>query len=244
MKKFLLIISFVALFYSESKAVKIQLAQQTILASEIAAGNEFTLENNFTLDNASVDDTILFPILLEDDIDPTTDHNLPDTLNITRIDMRFSAAHTFAGDLRITSAHGEEKTISISTGAGYQNNLTVNLKLVEGEEDTLVYVVDNVTTAGKIGGDKVDLKTFSVISNTDENLLTKSNTIISNPVSESLYIDLDGKNTVLELFSLEGNKVATFEVHGTHTEDVSMLSKGIYILKEANTASYRKIMIH
>jgi len=231
------------LLYSESNATKVQLAQQTILSSEIAAGNEFVLGNNFNLTDASVGDTILFPILLEDDIDPSTDSNNPDTLNITRIDMRFTANHTFAGDLRISSTYGEENTISIIDGAGNQNYKIVDIKLAEGKEDTIIYVVDAVTTAGNIAGDKMELRTFSVISNIDENLLTKNNTIISNPVSESLYIDLDGENTVLELFSLEGNKVATFEVHGTHTEDVSMLSKGIYILKEANTASYRKIMI-
>jgi len=244
MKKFILILSFITLSYAESNAKKVQLSQQTILASEVIAGTECRLDNNFNLSDAAADDTILFPIILEDDIDPTTDSNDPDTLFITRIDMRFTATHTFVGDIRISSTYGQEKTVSLDSGAGSQNNKIVNMKFVEGKEDTIIYVVDVVTTDGKIAGDYIDLKTFSVISNTNENLFTNSNTIISNPVSESLYIDLNGSNASLELISLEGNKVATFEVNGIHKEDVSMLSKGLYILKQVNTTNYKKILIH
>jgi len=102
-----------------------------------------------------------------------------------------------------------------------------------------------IINSGTVFFDRFDVNstTDNVITNIEHGLLS-SNTIITNPVEDGLLsIDLDGHSTSLELLNLSGKIVKQFEVNGSETIDVHELVSGLYILRDVNSNSFKKIII-
>ena len=127
-------------------------------------------------------------------------------------------------------------------GVNAQSSAWYSFKFVEHKTDTLCLVVNS----GYIELDYIGIRTTNsevIATLTNENS-TMENAIISNPVSnDMLSIDLQGNTANFELVSLEGNVLKSFDVNDSDKISVSDIDAGMYILREANTANYRKIII-
>ena len=117
-----------------------------------------------------------------------------------------------------------------------------SFKFVENKTDTLFFSVNS----GYVELDYIGIRTNNSAVITD---LTYGNSaiesaIISNPVSnDMLSINLKGNTANFELVSLDGNVLKSFVVNQNDEISVSDISDGMYILREVNTANYRKIII-
>ncbi len=117
-----------------------------------------------------------------------------------------------------------------------------SFKFVEYKTDTLFLVVNS----GYVELDYIAIRTTNsevIATLTNENNAL-GNAIITNPVSnDMLSINLQGNKANFELVSLEGNVLKSFDVNDNAEIPVSDIDAGMYILREANTAHYRKIII-
>ena len=117
-----------------------------------------------------------------------------------------------------------------------------SFKFVENKTDTLFLVVNS----GYVELDYIGIRTTNseiILNLTNENN-SLGNAIISNPVSnDMLSINLQGNTANFELVSLEGHVLKSFKVNDNAEIPVSDIDAGMYILREANTANYRKIII-
>ena len=112
---------------------------------------------------------------------------------------------------------------------------------MEGETDTIMIVIN----AGTVEFDRFDINSTAdnVITNSEQGLLSL-NTVLTNPVENGvLSIYLDGQVASLELLNLSGNVVKQFEVNGTTEIAVGELVPGLYILRDVDSNSFKKIMI-
>jgi len=127
-------------------------------------------------------------------------------------------------------------------GVNAQSSVWRSFKFVEGETDTLFLVVNS----GYVELDYIGIRTDNseIISEATNGNSAIENAIISNPVSnDMLSINLQGNTANFELVSLEGNVLKSFEVNDSDEISVNDIDAGMYILREANTANYRKIII-
>jgi len=114
-------------------------------------------------------------------------------------------------------------------------------KLLEGQVDTLKLVM----ISGNLEFDNVTIRAAgSEIILDPSKGLQSSKVTISNPVENGqLVIDLNGETVDLELISVQGEVVKSFVVEGNYTLPVADLTSGMYILRDKQNASFRKIML-
>ena len=126
------------------------------------------------------------------------------------------------------------------TDVPVRTNSTGTFSLIEGEVDTLKVVV----LSGSLQLDAITIHTGGEIILDPSKGLQSNEVTVSNPVEEGvLTIDLNGYHTELELISMQGEVVKSFVVEGNDQISVSDLTAGVYILRDKQTASFRKIMI-
>ena len=112
---------------------------------------------------------------------------------------------------------------------------------MEDVVDTLVLVV----TSGTLELDHLTIfSTNSEVILQRENDLLMSEAKLSNPVEDGqLSIDLNGAVAGLELISMQGEVVRSFQVNGNIELPVNDLVAGVYILRDSKSTSFRKILI-
>ena len=185
--------------------------------------------------NMYTNDTLYFPCTVSSITPASGETNSTDTLEL---------------DISVQSHWATESpTITVSNRL---NSYTFNnvgdlvhsvgtYRFVEGEVDTLKVVVNSSILA--FHGIILQKTTSSVILNSSKDLLTSQATI-SNPVENGLLsIDLNDAVAELELLNMQGEIVKSFAVNGKGTFSVSDLTAGIYVLRDTQGVSFRKIMI-
>ena len=218
-------------------------ANQIIEADSINNGSNYTINDNGDLYSVAVNDTLAFIVTAETGLDAAGDSDI-DTLNLKRCDIRFRTANTFSGTINVFSKYGESTSISITAGGGVQHNKSISLKLVEGEQDTIFFVISSVDIANtKIAIDYITFDQHSVISNSGDNLLINYQYKVGpNPMNESLTINLDGETASFDLIDINSNIIKSFTVNNTEKLDVSNLESGIYFLRNVSTKGYAKLI--
>ena len=138
------------------------------------------------------------------------------------------------------SSKNEQYSYSNITGKNEDNYDTY--KFIEGTTDTIKLVV----TSGLLDYDKfyVTSTTANVITDVSTDMLSASNAYINNPIDNGiLSIDLLGKNASLELFTIEGELMQEISVEGSAQIPVHHLASGMYLLRDSQSMSMRKIFI-
>ncbi len=133
-----------------------------------------------------------------------------------------------------------QKTSNTHTGKNESSYDTY--RFIEGTTDTIKLVV----TSGTLDFDKVYIRsiTTNVITSANTDLLSASNAHINNPIDNGiLSIDLLGKNAALELFTIEGELMQVISIEGSAQIPVHHLASGMYLLRDSQSMSMKKIII-
>jgi len=201
-------------------------------------------------------DTLYIPVkvgdivLDEEDTDVDTLH-LSMTLGLWKSGNSITSNGAVKAENKYVSYEAESvyitKNNTATNAADFRARFTHTYPIVENTTDTIIVTVPN-NNVSKIYVNNVLFylgnSTSSLVTNTPD-LLSINSSVISNPVSDGmLNIDLKGKITTLQLFSLKNELISTFEVNEKASIDVSSLSEGMYILKDTETNSYRRILIY
>lgn len=117
-----------------------------------------------------------------------------------------------------------------------------------GTEDSQGNIInDPYPTAFNSGG--FDLDAVGVIHENNELAGVETETELSlkiypNPVFNQLFIEVEGES-IVEIYSLNGQLMILDRVNNTNTIDVSQLNNGVYIIKcrNKNSVTVKKIMI-
>jgi len=136
----------------------------------------------------------------------------------------------------------------IATGVEHATQNLIPIKLVEGKVNQVYVVLTGGTSATYAPGSANYIASSTeVISDINRNLLAADGGVqINNPVTDgqlSILLDEDISSLVLELMTIQGEIVKSFEVKDQATIDVSYLNSGVYLLRDTNTMSMRKIII-
>jgi len=159
-----------------------------------------------------------------------------ETAVLTVYNKSYSYDFTFSA---FGSGSAYDKT---SEGISQLNSSHRLFKFVEGETDTLVFVNNSTQAIYVRMFQIINYGGTTVISNTP-NTLRPNAAKISNPVTNTLSIDLNGNTADLELLSREGQSLKSFHVEGSTSIAVDDLSSGLYILRDITSSSTRKLII-
>ena len=150
---------------------------------------------------------------------------------------------------QITVAYPFNTTIvsdASGTGTGYQIPAYQKIKF---REDSVYTVTITNTGATIVRFDWYNIinNGGSVISNLGSDLFEEGKVSLTNPVlNGNLTISLvEGlESLTFELVSMEGERVMSETITNTnHSIDVSSLRSGLYLLRETNSGSVKKLMI-
>ena len=135
-----------------------------------------------------------------------------------------------------------------ATGVEHATQNLIPIKLVEGKVNQVYVVLTGGTSATYAPGSANYIASSTeVISNINKNLLaTDGGVLMNNPVADgqlSILLNENISSLALELMTTQGEIVKSFEVKDQAIIDVSHLDSGIYLLRDTNTMSIRKIII-
>jgi len=246
MKRFILLIATVATTFFVNAQDNIDLA---IFAGTVASDRMDNLadyfyysgtatSDNINLTNVPAGDTIMLFYTVGEINDPSIQGSSVghDTLTLDLAFVPWAGTSNAAYTISYNRGSFSYSNISGITEGNYDT-----YKFLEGETDTIMVIINS----GTVYFDRFDVNSTSdnVVTNTEQGL-SSSNTLITNPVEEGvLSIYLEGQATSLELLNLSGNVVKQFEVNGSASIGVHELVSGLYILRDTNSNSFKKIMI-
>jgi len=185
------------------------------------------------------------------DIEASPNTNF-DTITVQVYPFIRNVSTTEAGSMSLesmkSSFYGES---SIAEGFG-SNVFFSNVKLVENTIDTIL--ITNTSANVSITVDVMVIRTSycgalcEVISNIQGDLFGEGNVLITNPLRgetlELFNIPSDVSAIALELLSLQGDVLLSKNItHDDSSLDISTLNAGIYIIRDTNTGSTKKIVV-
>jgi len=168
-----------------------------------------------------------------------------------------SRSYTVSSNLNSISVTDQTVTIAGNGGTGsngeqlgtFYQIIVSNLKVLEGTSDVITFTNDGSTTLA------IDAWTFrnkaaslEVISSTGNGILATQGVSINNPVLNGLlqFTNIPSylQSEMIELVSLEGTVLLSKVISATdNSMDVTSLNSGVYLLRNPNTGSTKKIMI-
>ncbi len=222
-------------YFSFSKTVTVNVSG-TYDGSQLDVGGRTTLY---------IGDSIIFNVVVGDLVPTSGTDTDVDTIS-TSIRLRWVSVVDGPASYDVGLV-GLGKTGAATNVISADQKITA-VKLVEGRTNQIYVVFTGGTSATYApGGSNYISASTQVISNVGNDIFAEGNGVqINNPVSNGqLSIQLDGgiSSLALELITLEGEVVTSFELEKTATIDVSHLNAGMYLLRDRNTLSIKKIII-
>ncbi len=208
-----------------------------------ANANSLLIDGDYLLEAG---ESITVDVVLGQIILTSHDSNV-DTVRSNLFIRAFVASGTT--EITLSSDNGGSKTFDVSITSEGNVSGSGTIDFVEGTTSTLT--IENTSTTNAVTFNRLTLQTGSqtaIISNTNNGLLGQKDVFFSNPVLDGMlhirYLPANFISATVELINMEGTLMLskTITQHDASI-DVSTLNRGVYLLREAETANVKKIVI-
>jgi len=193
----------------------------------------------------SVGDSVIFNLEVDSLVPSSGNDSDIDTINTN---FRIRWANVVDGPASYEYGVIGIGTTGVASGVEHGTQNFIPIKLVEGRINQIYVVLTEGTSASYApGAANYIASSTQVISNVNKDLLTAGGGVqINNPVRDgqlSIVLNENISSQALELITMQGEIVKSFSVKNQASIDVSHLNSGVYILRDTNTMSMRKIII-